>query len=675
MGARAAADDADLIAAESYVRRVMDLRLPSLLQAIERASSGARHALGAHAHAQAQVAGGRARRPRRRAAAVGLAVVMLGALVFVAAVAAAGSTPSGEAFVQAGSKLTATGEAPAGQLGASAALSGDGATLIVGATKDDGGAAYVFLRKEESQSQQPTWSQQARLTPGEVASGEGETTCTAGNCPGEECGEEVPAGEAGEECAFGASVAVSADGDTALVGDPSPNATPGSAWVFARSAGGSWSRTAVLVGDVLPHEGRFGRSVALSADGTTALVGDPSGESGHGKAWVFTREGATWKRHLALSGPQETSFAHLGRSVALSGDGTTALLGGPGADEGAGAVRVFTESGGDWAQQGATLTMPGGAAGDHFGRSVALSSDGSTALIGAPDADGEQGVAATSVRSGAGFAQLGPRIVQGLGEGEDHFGASVALSGDANEALIGAPFTDQGTGTVARLTGSPVEWAGASEGLAGSEALGKGWRGAAVALSSDGRVAAIGAPRDHQRAGAAWVFERRPPASVPTPVVSPEDPRPTGQRVTSGAKGGASGGVLGFATSAASDCRVSLAKKRLAVTRYRSVALRLVRTGSGPCRGSVALVYRVAAKGRFYAMRTIGTASFSIPSGTSRVVTVKLNKAGQRWLRAHHGNAGASLAIARVVPTPTFAQTASVRLSVKKVRRASTVKR
>jgi hypothetical protein len=56
-------------------------------------------------------------------------------------------------------------------------------------------------------------------------------------------------------------------------------------------------------------------------------------------------------------------------------------------------------------------------------------------------------------------------------------------------------------------------------------------------------------------------------------------------------------------------------------------------------------------------------------------VTVKLNKAGQRWLRAHHGNAGASLAIARVVPTPTFAQTASVQLSVTKARRASTVKR
>jgi IPT/TIG domain-containing protein/FG-GAP repeat protein len=737
----------------------MDLRLPRVLQAIERALSGARYALGTGAHADARSPGGRARSRRRRLAALALAIATVGALASVAAVAAASSTASGDAFVQAGNKLTATGEAPTGQLGASAALSGDGTTLIVGATKDEGGAAYVFVRNDKAWPK-ASWSQEAKLTPGEVASGEGESTCTAGSCPGEECAEEAPAGEAGEECAFGASVAVSADGDTALVGDPSPTAAPGSAWVFTRSPGGSWSRTAALVGDGSPHEGRFGRSVALSADGTTALVGDPSAANGHGEAWVFTREGTTWNRQPPLSGAQETSFTHFGRSVALSGDGATALIGGPGADEAAGAVWAFGQSGGTWTQQGATLTMPGGTAGDHFGRSVALSSDGSTALIGAPDADGHQGVAETLLRSGPGFAQLGPRIVEGLEE-EGHFGASVALSGDASEALIGAPFTDDGAGTVTKLAGSPAAWEQASEGLGGTEAAGKGWRGSAVALSSDGMVAAIGAPRDQQRAGAAWVFERGPAASVPAPVVeavtpghgptaggtkvsikganfngatevhfgakavavhpsspteieavtppaaagkvhvtvttptatsaesradtflyegTPTDPapQPIDQQVTGGGKGGGTGagsGVLGFATSAGTECRVSLATKRLAVTRYSSVALRLVRTGSGPCRGSLALVYRVRAKGRRFALRTIGTASFSIPSGRSRVVSVRLSKAGQRWLRAHHGNVGASLAIARVVPAPTVAQIASVRLSVKKARRASTVKR
>jgi hypothetical protein len=752
--------DADLVAGESYVRRVMDLRPLSLLQAMERALDGVRRALAARARtpARRRATGGRVRRSRRRAAKLGVAVAMLGALAFVAAVAAASSAASGDALVQEGGKLTAEGEAPAGQFGASAALSRDGATLIVGATKDDGGAAYVFSRNGTSSREEGEgWSQQARLTPGELASGEGESTCTAGGCPGEECAEEAPAGEPGEECAFGASVAVSADGNTVLVGDPSPTAAPGAAWVFAKSDG-HWSRTAVLVGDGSPHEGRFGRSVALSADGTTALVGDPSAANGRGEAWVFTREGTTWKRQLALSDPQETSFAHLGRSVALSGDGSTALVGGPGAREAAGAVWVFTGSGGSWTQQGAPLSMPGGAAGDHFGRSVALASDGSTALVGAPGAESQHGAAAALVRSGSGaaFAQLGPRIVEGLGEGEGHFGASVALSGDASEALIGAPFTDQGAGTVTKLTGPPAGWTQAMEGLAGTEALGKGWRGAAVALSSDGTVAAIGAPRDHQRAGAAWVFARRPAASVLPPVVEavrpghgpaaggtpvkikganfngatevhfgtkavavhassateietvtpPGEPGmvhvtvttptgvstesqadtflyegtstgvpPTGQQLSNGRSASGSGGVLGFVASAGADCRVSLAKTRLAVTRYRSVALRLVRTGSGPCRGKLALAYRVAAKGRRFTLRTIGTASFSIPSGSSRVVTVKLSKAGQRWLRARHGNAAASLAIARVLPLPTLAQTASVRLSLKKARRASTVKR
>ncbi|HEY2180560.1 MAG TPA: IPT/TIG domain-containing protein [Solirubrobacteraceae bacterium] len=728
---------------------------------MERALSGARYALGADTSADARTTRGRARSPRRRVAALALALAILGALASVAAVAAASSTASGSAFVQAGNKLTATGEAPLGQLGASAALSGDGRTLIVGARKDDGGAAYVFVRNDEPWPE-ASWSQKAKLTPGEVASGEGESTCTAGSCPGEECAEEASAGEAGEECAFGASVAVSADGDTALVGDPSPTAAPGSAWVFTKAPDGSWSRTAVLVGDGSPHEGRFGRSVALSADGTTALVGDPSAANGNGEAWIFTYEGTTWKRQPALSGALETTLAHLGRSVALSGDGRTALVGGPGADEAAGAVWVFTQSGGSWAQQRTPLTMPGGAAGDHFGRSVALSSDGSTALVGAPDADGHRGAAVTLVRSETGFAQLGPRIVEGLEEEEGHFGASVALSGDASEALVGAPFTDLGAGTVTKLAGPPSAWAQASEGLGGTEASGKGWRGTAVALSSDGMVAAIGAPRDAQRTGAAWVFERGPAESVPAPVVTAVTPghgptaggtkvtikganfngatevhfgtkavavsagspteietvtpsgaagrvhvtvttptgvsaesradtflyegpatiptqQPTAQQGTTGGSGGGTGagsaGVLGFAASAGTECRVSLAKTRLAVARYRSVAVRLVRTGSGPCRGSLALVYRISAKGRRFALRTIGTASFSIPSGRSRVVAVKLSKAGQRWLRAHHGNVGASLAIARVVPAPTVAQMASVRLSVKKVRRAGAVKR
>jgi hypothetical protein len=128
----------------------------------------------------------------------------------------------------------------------------------------------------------------------------------------------------------------------------------------------------------------------------------------------------------------------------------------------------------------------------------------------------------------------------------------------------------------------------------------------------------------------------------------------------------ASGGVQGFISTSGAACRVSLAKNRLAVTRYRSVALRLLRSGTGVCSGRVALSYKVAARAHGYSLRTIGTASFSIPTATSRVVTIRLSRAGQRWLRAHRGKANASIAIARVLPAPVLAQSASVRLSLKK---------
>jgi hypothetical protein len=200
-------------------------------------------------------------------------------------------------------------------------------------------------------------------------------------------------------------------------------------------------------------------------------------------------------------------------------------------------------------------------------------------------------------------------------------------------------------------------------------------------------VAAIGASRDDALAGAAWVFEEGSGEQEKEKEEAEQEKTkskgkggettPGGSSQTPGASSktnAATGGVQAFIASAGS-CSVSVAKKRLAVTRYRSVALRLVRTGAGPCGGSVAIGYRIKAKGRGYTLRTIGTARFSIAAGTSTVVTVELSRAGQRWLRLHKGKGNASLAIARVVPAPTVARSASVRLSLKKARRAGTVKR
>jgi IPT/TIG domain/FG-GAP repeat len=701
----------------------------------------------------------------RQSLLVALAFALLagGALLLHAATVHAGGPGEGESLVQQGLKLTGgASEAEEGRFGSSAALSADGSTLLIGAPHDDGtrGSAWVFERNGNE------WVHQGpKLGPGALpeAGAEGECTGGAAACPSGECAEEPSAAPEEEgECAFGASVAISANGNTAVVGDPTASSQAGAVWVFRREGSGeaaTWTRTGALVGGNSLGEGRFGKSVAISADGSLVLVGAPSALGGRGAAWLFADEGGTWTRLEELTDVEQDPSAHFGRSVALSGDGATALVGGPG-DAGVGAAWTFARNGLQWSQQAPKLIEAGASAGEHFGKSVALSSDGSTALIGAWDGEAGRGTASPFIATEGGFVAQGLKLVGP--EGEVHFGASVALSGDGSIGLVGAPRAASNGGTVTELTRSApalsdeAAWTAKPAWLSGTEAKGKGMMGAAVALSSDGKVAALGSPRDDRLLGAAWVFaDALPPLPViegvspgrgsaaggttvkikgefageasgvsfgGTPATSfttrstteveavtpahapgridvtvttpggtsvpsagdrfvfegeaedpPGDPAKGGEGSTSGNGGNtktstaAAGGVAGFTSAADAACRVSLRKARLAVTRYRTVALRLTRTGAGACRGKLALSYRVKAKGRRgYALQTVGTASFSIAAGTSKVVKVTLTKAGRKWFRSHHGKANASLAIARVVPAPMTARSASVRLSVKK---------
>ena len=98
-----------------------------------------------------------------------------------------------------------------------------------------------------------------------------------------------------------------------------------------------------------------GFSVALSADGNTAIVGGLNDNAGVGAAWVFTRSGRTWRQQGGkLVGTGGSAPTQQGYAVALSADGNTAIVGG---------LReawVFTRRGGTWTQQGSSLVGTGG---------------------------------------------------------------------------------------------------------------------------------------------------------------------------------------------------------------------------------------------------------------------------------------------------------------------------
>src|SRR3954447_13305654 len=179
--------------------------------------------------------------------------------------------------------------------------------------------------------------------------------------------------------------------------------------------------------------GQFGWSVALSADGDTALIGGKLDNGAVGAAWAFTRSGAVWTQQgPKLTANDETGAGQFGWSVALSADGDTALIGGE-ADNGfVGAAWAFTRSGGAWTQQGTKLTASGETGGGQFGWSVALSADGDTALIGGNTDNGNVGAAWAFTRSGGTWTQQGTKLTGSDETGTGQFGQSVALAADGD---------------------------------------------------------------------------------------------------------------------------------------------------------------------------------------------------------------------------------------------------
>ncbi|HEY4427102.1 MAG TPA: IPT/TIG domain-containing protein [Solirubrobacteraceae bacterium] len=349
---------------------------------------------------------------------------------------------------------------------------------------------------------------------------------------------------------LGYSLALSRDGSTALIGGPGDNGATGAAWVFTQSEG-VWSQQGPkLTGGEAGAKGSepcneetevcsFGRTVALSGDGNTALIGAPREAAPcprggaecarQGAAWVFTRgTDSKWTVQAKLTGgTEETLEGRFGHSVALSADGTTALVGAPSNANGVGSAWVFTRTESGWAQQGPRLRGGGEVAGNaHLGGSVSLSGDGNTALVGAPGDNGYAGAAWAFSRTGSTWTQEGPKLTGGQESGEGHFGFSTALSGDGATALVGGREDNSRAGAAWAFTLSGPKWVQQGPKLtAGPEGTPEGELGSSVALSGDGNLALIGAEHDTAWLGAAWEFSRSGSSwnRRPEKLVSPEE--------------------------------------------------------------------------------------------------------------------------------------------------------
>jgi len=433
------------------------------------------------------------------------------------------------------------------QFGISVAVSGDGNTVAVGAIGEPSaatgiggnqadnsaagaGAVYVFTRVGTN------WTQQAYVK--------------ASNT------------EAGDQ--FGISVALSGDGNTLAVGATgeasaatgiggnqadNSGAGAGAVYVFTRS-GTTWTQQAYVKASNAGAGDEFGLSVALSDDGNTLAVGAggeasaATGVGGNqadntapnaGAVYIFTRVGTTWTQQAYVKASNTEAGDLFGSSLALSNDGNTLVVGAPGeasaatgiagnqadnAAASAGAIYVFVRGGAIWTQQ-AYVKASNTGAGDNFGSSVALSADGNTLAVGAPNeasaaigiggnqADNtaqDAGAVYVFTRSGSTWTQQAYVKTSNTGAG-DTFGSSVSLGGDGSTLTVGArgedsaaigiggnPTSNSATdaGAVYVFTRTGTAWMQQTYVKASNTGAGDEF-GSSVAMSSDGSTLVVGA--------------------------------------------------------------------------------------------------------------------------------------------------------------------------------------
>jgi len=471
----------------------------------------------------------------------------------------AGCTRSNEVSTTAG-MLQAIGYVKASNteaddsFGQSLALSSDGSTLATGAPGEasdaiaiDGdqtnnlaigaGAVYVFSSSSESQEAYIKASNTAEfnlfgasfLGPPVALSSDGNT---------------LAVGARGEE-----SAAIGIDGDQ---GDNSA-VDSGAVYVFTRSPGGVWTQQAYIKALNTGDGDFFGEALALSSDGNTLAVGarrEDSAATGidgdgaddtaplAGAAYVFTRSGGVWSQQAYIKASNTDAGDAFGISVALSSDGNTLAVGARAEDSAAvdidgdqgdnlavdaGAAYAFTRDGGGvWTQQ-AYIKASNTGADDLFGEALALSSDGSTLVVGARNEDSaatgiggdqadettlESGAVYVFTRSGSTWLQQAYIKASNTGA-EDLFGEALALSSDGNTLAVGAVLEDSNaTGINGDQTDNSALEAGAvyvftrsGSGVWLQQAYVKASNteevdlfGEFLALSSDGNILAVGAP-------------------------------------------------------------------------------------------------------------------------------------------------------------------------------------
>ena len=217
--------------------------------------------------------------------------------------------------------------------------------------------------------------------------------------------------------------------------------------------------------------------VAMSGDGNTFVVGGPGDNSGAGALWPYVRSGSSLSNYVNGLRVSDSGALGLGTSCALDYFGLLLVAGAPGAAGGIGGVYVFKRSSAtqyDWTQQGAVVTCSGGSStgcsGGSLGLGISISMTPAASWMAVGASGGGNGSVWIFASSNGGSSWVQSATLNSSSPSSlpsaANFSASVALSGDGNRLVVGAPGYNSGSGALIfyarrsggwQMQGSPLQ--------------------------------------------------------------------------------------------------------------------------------------------------------------------------------------------------------------------------
>ncbi|TDB67416.1 FG-GAP repeat protein [Arundinibacter roseus] len=254
---------------------------------------------------------------------------------------------------------------------------------------------------------------------------------------------------------FGHSVAI--DGDYAIVSAVAHSSFKGQAYIFVRE-GNTWKEQAVLSFPAGQSGDYFGMSVSIS--GNYAVVGanrrtvqgvNTEPNYVQGIAVVYVRSGSTWTQQAVLSGSDGALYDGFGTSVCIKG--TDIIVGAPYKNQNIGQAYIFSLQNSQWTEQ-AILRNEQGTSGASFGLSVSISGD--HAIVGEPYGfTDELGEAYIYYRSGNSWI-MQSRLMKSNSNPDENFGNSVLITD--KYAVVSSPSEAYNSGTIIIYQRNGINW-------------------------------------------------------------------------------------------------------------------------------------------------------------------------------------------------------------------------